>query len=151
MGTMTGPPNDIVDAAIDQATRSPCAKSKRGVAIYVTDRRLIGGGRGGAIVGMGRNGPPPGISCDSSERCRSSCRHRCEHAESRALLWAMTRLDPYGLADFKSCDLVHVKIDDSGQLVAGGGPSCVPCAVRILDVGLAGVWLYELGVPSNEL
>lgn len=131
---------------------SPCAKSKRGVVVYrVAHRSMFGVPMAELMVGSGHNGPPPGVTCDGSDACRASCRHRCEHAESRALLWAMTKLDALTMTDFHSCDLVHVKVGTEGDVVAGGGPSCVPCAVRILDVGIGGVWLYEMGVPDDEL
>lgn len=136
------PPDDIVRAAVEHARRSPCAKSKRGAVVFIDEtRRVVRGAL--RIVGTGHNGPPSGISCDGTELCRASCRYRCEHAESRALMWTMNKLDAVLLVDLKACDLVHVKIGPDGELVAGGPPSCVPCAVRILDVGLGGVWLYE--------
>lgn len=123
---------------------SPCAKSKRGAVIYcASGDAMVGVSKSLWQVATGYNGPPGSVTCDGSAACRSSCRYRCEHAESRALLWAMTKLDSVSLSDFHRCDLVHVKIGMDGELEAGGGPSCVPCAVRILDVGVGAVWLYE--------
>ncbi len=135
---MQAPPDRVIHDALHAARQSPCAKSHRGVVVFgpyhgATESDVIH-----LAYGSGWNGPPPGFACDGSAACRASCRHLCEHAEARAVRAAMD------CAQFKPLELVHVKADAAGQLVAGSGPSCAPCSRLILDSGIiAGVWLYE--------
>ena len=134
---MTQPPQSMIDAAIGEATRSPCAKSQRGVVLY---RLVQYEGRGGHayFIGSGHNGPPDDGACDGSAACREFCGRRCVHAEVRAIRAAIW-LRGDGVSDLEA---IHVKVAD-GKLAAGGGPSCWQCSREVLDVGLAGFWLYE--------
>lgn len=134
------PPMEAVHAAEVEAAQSPCAKSKRGAVIF--DTRTLG------IVGGAYNRPPLSLACDGSSECRTSCAKRCLHAESLALrLWQAVldvQRDPGDpITDPAVFDLVHVKIDHDGRVIAGGGPSCWQCAREVLDAGLGGVWLFE--------
>ena len=93
--------------------------------------------------GLGHNGPPGG-ACPGRGVCAGRCGQLSVHAEVRALREAAVYMSmrhspgPY--------DLVHVELSTDGGVVACDGPSCLPCAVQILDVGfVGGVWLY-LGV-----
>lgn len=43
----------------------------------------------------------------------------------------------------RGAEMLHVKIDTSGKLVAGGGPSCWQCSRDALEARIAVVWLYE--------
>jgi hypothetical protein len=136
---------EYIDAAIAAARRSPCAKSKRGVVIY----------RHG-IVGVGFNGQPSGECGGSGGVCWPVCHKVCVHAEMRAIREALQRPGchtslpdlhepghrPHALLHDPGYRLVHVKVID-GALVASGGPSCWQCSREILDVGLAGVWLFH--------
>jgi deoxycytidylate deaminase len=131
-------PHDIaIQVALDAAAESPCAKSRRGVAAFVedADRDWYDGRR---IVAVGHNGPPAPFMCDGTSACRADCGRRCVHAEMRALRQVVQWPMP------ERVRLVHVKIDGRGELVAGPGPSCWQCSREVLDVGIAGVWLYEL-------
>jgi deoxycytidylate deaminase len=67
-----------------------------------------------------------------------SCSKRCVHAEMRAIR-----------TNARGADVVHVKIDEHGELVAGGGPSCWQCSREILDAGCKGAWLYEQSQPGD--
>lgn len=128
------PPPEMVDEALRHARQRACAKSYRGSVVYG-----IAFDGSAADHGHGHNGPPRGFACDGSEACRKACRYLCEHAEARAVREAIE------YAHFGPFDLVHVKADAAGELVAGGGPSCAACSRLILDVGfIAGVWLYEM-------
>lgn len=131
------PPAELVALAIAMAVQSPCRKSRRGVVLF--DRR-------GGEVGLGFNGLPGAGVCTGDDACRKACGRRCVHAEVRAIRdaiargWARARPGPV-------LDLIsglHVKVDEDGQLVAGGPPSCAECAREILDVGLEYFWLFEL-------
>lgn len=128
---MLAPPDEIIYDALQIAREKRCMKSHRGAVVFRTGIPPL-------VYGLGYNGPPPGFACDGSAACRAACRHLCEHAEARAVRHALeyAQRDPF--------DLVHVKADAAGQLVAGGGPSCAPCSRLILDSRIiAGVWLYE--------
>jgi deoxycytidylate deaminase len=123
---MTQPPQDVIDVAVIMARQSPCAKSKRGVALYIDD----------VIFAGGFNGPPGDERCLMDAWCRAVCADRCSHAEARAIRNS-------GLHTFVRATAVHVKLDGDDKLVAGGPPSCRPCARDVLDIQLAGFWLYE--------
>lgn len=152
IGTMMpSPPDHIVDLACKTAAQAVCQKSKRGVVVFETITRAMDPGLARDLVvtlGSGFNGPPPPIACDGSERCREDCPKLAVHAERRALDAALRRSPPGGMS---ACDLVHVKVDDSGELVPGGTPSCAECSKHILDLGMRGVWLFEeTDCPSSS-
>jgi deoxycytidylate deaminase len=139
------PPESVVVAAVAAARASPCVKSKRGAVVFLPGARGYWNGKTDLVISNGYNGPPAGVRCDGSDLCRASCRYRCEHAESRAVMQALLverEESEIGVA-LRHHEIVHVKIGADGDLVGGGPPSCTPCAVRILDVGLGAVWLYE--------
>jgi deoxycytidylate deaminase len=128
-----------IEHAVVAACASPCAKSKRGVAIVTADDPT----RSYWMHSVAFNGPPRGIPCDGSAACAEHCGRRCVHAEMRAL----RGLSPYTIASLRSrgllVELVHVKVVD-GKLVGGGGPSCFTCSREILDCGIVDrVWLFE--------
>lgn len=136
------PPDYVIEAARLAAIQSPCAKSKRGVALFNredADRwdraRSLPSDRQ-SIVSRGFNGPPARFVCKESMVCRGSCADICMHAEQRAIIAAL------GADDVCDLELVHVKVVD-GKVVAGGGPSCLQCSKLVVDVGLRGVWLFE--------
>lgn len=147
---MTEPPSYVIAAANFAARESPCQKSRRGVCVFnpfEADRLERTGDVSAAyrtafiknhvIAGVGFNGPPGNLLCDGSADCRSNCNKFCVHAEVRAIRAAGI------LDDVHDLDLVHVKVDEDGGIVAGGPPSCWQCSREILDVGVRGVWLYE--------
>jgi hypothetical protein len=124
------------------AARSPCAKSKRGVALFDPDT--------GAHRGEGWNGLPGGALCPGLSVCGSNCNKLCVHAEVRALRMR----DRYAANGHPSSGLhlLNVKLGADGHVTPGGPPSCWQCSREILDVGfVAGVWLFELGVPPDEM
>ncbi len=129
MGDLTSPPADVISIACRFAVTSPCAKSKRGAALF--NARTL------RAISAGCNGPAGDRSCDGSEACRASCSRRCAHAEQRALRYAYAVSDDRG-----DLELVHVKVVD-GRLVAGGPPSCWQCSREVLEARIAAVWLYQ--------
>lgn len=139
---MTEPPSYAVIAAQLAAMKSPCAKSKRGAALF--DSVIAeGGARAGRrnpmlYGGTGFNGQPTPFRCDGSKACRAACGQLCLHAEQRAIIEAI-RSDDVGP---RGADLVHVKVVD-GVVVPGGGPSCWQCSRLVVDSGIRGVWLFE--------
>lgn len=144
------PPDYVIEAARLAAIESPCAKSKRGVALFNredADRwersRSLPSDRQ-SIVARGFNGPPARFACKESMVCRGSCADICMHAEQRAIIAAL------GCDDVADLELVHVKIVD-GAVVAGGGPSCLQCSKLVVEVGLRGVWLFEAQHWHDEI
>lgn len=131
------PPDNVVEAARRAALGSTCLKSRRGVALFkrVSERVTMG------ATSTGTNGPPEPFRCTGTVECRRDCAKLCLHAEQRAIMQS-------GLAYFGDFELVHVKISD-GKVVPGGGPSCWQCSRIVVEVGLRGVWLYEL--PIGDL
>lgn len=153
---MTAPPDWIVSRAEIVATRSPCAKSRRGVVLFdrVLELRrqamngddvpanLFGAQASLIVVSDGWNRPAAGFDwCDGSDRCKATCSKRCVHAEMMALS------ESRGI---QGLDLLHVKIGDDKRLVGGGGPSCWQCSRLISESSINGVWLYEIngGAPA---
>jgi len=134
---MRMPPSEVIDLAIRAANTSPCAKSKRGVALFFIDD-------GGVVrfSSVGVNTPPGGLPCLRTEACAKRCASYCVHAEQRALC-AVRYGDP-----LSRLEAVHVKTVD-GALVPGGGPSCLPCANAVMDAEIAAFWLYEVDDPPR--
>lgn len=136
---MTTPNQYRIDHAIQIARLSPC-RSKRGVTIWDPAT--------GASRGHGFSGPPADV-CPGRQICAGKCGQISVHAEVRALRYADRYREQYPSGPY---DLLHVELATDGSVVACDGPSCLPCAAQILDVGfIGGVWLYEMGVPPNEL
>lgn len=134
---MSGPPSFAIEEAIEEARRSPCAKSKRGAVVFAEDR----------ILGIGFNGQPTGFACTDSHACHKHCAMICMHAEARAILDALTSPPTYPRSVPR--ELVHVKVSD-GKLATSGGPSCVQCSRLVVDQRIAGVWLYEVKSATSE-
>jgi len=127
------PPDWVIELAAREAARSPCAKSKRGVVMWV---------RGSQVAILGHNRPALG-ECEGSDRCRRDCARRCVHAEQMALLvGSETSADVEPLSDW---DLLHLKVDSDGMPLSSGGPSCLECSKLILHAGIGGVWLLQQG------
>ena len=122
---------DIVAAAVEAGSRSPCNKSKRGVVIFYADEDSY------SIISSGNNAPPLPFVCDGSDACRSSCNKVAIHAEEAAILRALS----LGSSIFDA-DMLHVKVVD-GKAVPGGGPSCWQCSRSILKANLSGMWLLH--------
>lgn len=133
---MSAPPDYVIDSAREAASRSPCAKSKRGVvAMIVADQ----GVRIRPIVAArGFNSQPAPFVCGSSDACRAACAKLCIHAEQRAIMNALRAWPGHE----RNIELVHVKVVN-GIVVPGGGPACWQCSRLVVEVGLRGVWLFE--------
>lgn len=149
MNAAASPPEEVIEAAIEAAKQSPCAKSKRGVAAFATIRGKL------KIVGIGFNGPPPGFDCGPSisrdgrfrlvhtHECRDICNKWAVHAEVRAIRAAQSYLDSFSnVTPDREVNLLHVKVE-FGRLSAGKGPSCWQCSRELVDAGFGGIWLYE--------
>lgn len=131
------PPQEAVTAAIHEARRgralSACAKSSRGAAVF---SRILG------VYAVGHNAQPAPFACRGTAACRVSCGKLCIHAEEAAIVAALP-FWPEPQRDRIPLEIVHVKIDERGDLVAGGPPSCITCSRTILGAGIAAVWLFE--------
>lgn len=136
------PPDWVIEQARKAALKSPCLKSRRGVALFdpALEARRVAGTIGSLeremiVPAVGFNGPPDDerFVCTGTAECRRDCAKLCLHAEDRAIRAA-------GDVWFSRLDLVHVKVVD-GKVVPGGGPSCWQCSRVVVEVGLHGVWL----------
>lgn len=126
--------HEAVKAAVVAARTSPCAKSRRGVAII--DREWSGG-----VVASASNGPPAPLACLGTPECRAACPRVAVHAEQRALLAALRQWrGPYVAPVL---DVVHAKVDEAGELVTSGGPGCVECSKLMLAAAVRRIYLYE--------
>lgn len=142
ISTPPHPPADAVEWAIAAAIQSPCQKSRRGVSVFGIDT--------GEVIANGYNHPPADGLCSGGDDCRAICRYRCVHAEVMAIRRSLVVIArrPISLSrdwhHLRGHDAIHVKVASRrGEIVAGGGPSCLPCAREVLDIGLAGFWLFE--------
>lgn len=130
------PPANAIAQAIEAARASPCAKSKRGAAIWRkrTEYRALAN-HFADVCSSGHNAPPRGHACDGSGTCRSDCGKICEHAEAaaiRTLTWTG-----------RGFEMLHIKVVD-GEPVPSGPPSCWQCSKLILtDERIAAVWLLH--------
>lgn len=119
---MQQPPQQVIYAAVDDASFSPC-RSKRGAAIF----------RGDEVAVIGRNFKPAPFECDGSEACKATCRRDAVHAEQAAIVCC---------GDCRDADMLHVKVVN-GRLVPSGPPSCVQCSKLMLVVGIRFMWLFH--------
>lgn len=151
---MSQPLFAAVEAAIMAARESPCQKSQRGAVLYHRTTNQI--------LKAGFNSRPD-MACDALCQPKqnfvptlkkmvpvgekvSRCSQMCLHAEQRAIRFALHA----GARSLESFDLIHVKVQQR-ELVMSGPPSCIFCAKEIDDVGLGGVWLYELDTAISYL
>lgn len=133
---MGPPPISMINLAMLAAAKSPCDKSRRGAVLYLSMSSRI------FAYGAGCNGQPPPMQCTRTDPCRQACGRICRHAEARAIRSAMVGDRVPGVLG--PLELVHVKIDPAGLLVAGEGPSCAQCSTEILDTEwIGGIWLYQ--------
>jgi hypothetical protein len=127
---MKTPPQSIIDAAVQVANESPCAKSQRGVVVWSSVGEPL-------VYSVGCNAQPKPLACDGSDACRAACGRLCEHAEAAAL---RTLAAPRGFF----LDMLHVKTV-RGELVPSGPPSCPDCSkATLVDGRISGMWLYQL-------
>lgn len=156
------PPLAAVEAAVAIGAQAECAKSKRGAVVFRVEPVTAERGEQSFtvasicdVVGYGFNSAPD-RKCDGSAECASACGEICVHAEERAVRGAVALLAASGYMPSPAAhftlagwDLLHAKVVD-GQLVPGGGPSCVTCSRTILDAGISNVWLYEQPCPACD-
>lgn len=117
------PPQHIIGFAIEASIQSPC-RSQRGAAIW----------QGEDLISTGFNRKPIGFRCDQSDKCKKVCALDAIHAEQAAIIHASNSI--------RGADMLHVKTID-GKLVESMKPSCLQCSKLILEMGIAGMWLYH--------
>lgn len=134
------------EAAINQALKSSCKRSRCGsVIVATTEFEEISQDR---IIGLGFNSPP----LKSEARCtyeKSSLHPKvtdktcCIHAEQRAILDALKNYSHY----VPGSRLFFARIDDNGKIKKSGEPYCTICSKMTLDVGISKFYLWhEKGV-----
>lgn len=119
-----------VDAAIEAARSSPCAKDQRGAAVYHVNY--------GHLVAL-PNAPPAPFVCDRSEACQAACGKLAVHAEMAALLKYLASATGFAA---QGMDVVHVRTV-GGEPVTSGPPSCISCSRDMLAAEVARVWLWH--------
>jgi deoxycytidylate deaminase len=134
---------------VEVAKKSTCTRSKRGVIIV----------KYGKIIGKGSNKPHDGFEdyCHPCMRTQLHVPHKTryelcsgEHAERAALDDAidnMVRADEaiqYKFHPWKA-RMYHVALDDSGNPIASGDPSCTLCSGAILKSGITNIVLWHGG------
>lgn len=122
-----------IDAAINEAWKSSCWKSKRGVVIV----------KNGAIIARGHNDPPKGMLCtytDEPPKCFDICSKYSVHAEQNAILDGL--LKGKNLKDSKMyhMKIKHGKIESVLPVKSKG---CVDCSKLILQLEIAGIFLQH--------
>lgn len=139
MADELAPPQFAIDAAVLAGAGAPCAKSRRGCAVFDPIE--------GVVLSTGHNGQASPRECRGDEACRKACTKLCCHAELRAIVSGLIEVAAQDGELARSqrlsgYELVHAKVKD-GQLVAGGGPSCWQCSREVLENKLDAVWLYQ--------
>ena len=124
-----------LDYALQEAKKSPCHESKRGVVIISEN---------GNIIGTGFNRPPGDFECEP-QFCQPICADYAVHAELVAMHDALIK--GYSL---KGATLYHARIKNN-QIAPSGQPSCVDCSKQIYDWGLKAVILQHAeGIAMYE-
>lgn len=126
----------IIDIALQEARKSTCRKSHRGVVI--TDHT-------GIVIGQGHNEPFSGncvsLLCYDPESKFDICASYASHAEERALRYARLRDFDRRLG---GGTLYHLKVNaETGEPEPSGTPSCARCAHQIDDANLRTVVLLN--------
>lgn len=133
-----------IEAAIHAARMAPCRKSRRGCAVFNPRAAYAPS----AVVGSGFNGQPGPWRCDGTCAVAGRCSDLCVHAEDRAMWEAITVVAGYSggilTTTLRGYDLVHIKVDERGEPVPSGPPSCARCSRLVVDRGIDAVWLLEL-------
>ncbi len=135
--SLQGNAETAIKWAVHAASRSRCAKSQRGVVIWLPGDRHP--------LSDGTNHQPSPHTCDGSDACRANCAKLCVHAEADALL-GIPDIDaacgPEHAADW-GLHMLHVKIVD-GIPVPSGPPSCWQCSRLILATpAISTMWLLH--------
>ncbi|MBU1603839.1 MAG: hypothetical protein KJ757_07380 [Planctomycetes bacterium] len=138
-----------MDYLTEVAGRSTCTRSKRGVIIV----------KYGEVIGKGFNRPYNGFEayCHPCMRIKLDVPHKTryelcsgEHAERVALddiICNMLKADKelrYKFNPWKA-RMYHIALDDSGNPMASGDPSCTLCSGPILKSGIVDVVLWHGG------
>ncbi len=134
--------HQALEAAVEAAKSSPCAKTKRGAVIFLRpDSLYIPAIPVFGVYARGHNGPPRPFLCAGTPACHSACTKICVHAEAHALLrLTHTHLRRHYL--YSHLEMLHVEIVD-GKPVPSGPPSCWQCSRLILHAGISTVWLLH--------
>lgn len=143
----------VVREAVEEAKKSPCIKSKRGACVFLPVPNPADGQDVVSYYATAHNGPPGRVSqCLGNDACKRACGQRCVHAEARVVRLAIEAdaQRTWGNSSLGRMEVLHVKVV-GGELVAGGGPSCVTCSREILDAGLGFVWLFEHGLKTRPI
>ncbi len=130
MQQINNPPKFAIIAAIEAAKNSTCTKSRRGISIF-SDHLLISIGTNSIAYGK----------CTGDDICKQNCNKICTHAEINAI-YNFYKNNVFSKHE-KDVSILHVKINEDGNLETSKNPSCWQCSRYILQQGFKGVWLFE--------
>lgn len=109
-----------IDLAVQEALKSRCSKSKRGVVIS----------KEGDIIGRGANNPPLDMQC-KPDYCYQICNQYTVHGEQNAILDALRNGH-----ELSGSRMYHIKVKE-GEVRTSGQPSCVQCSKLVMQSGIA--------------
>ena len=109
-----------LDDAVQEALKSRCEKSKRGVIIV----------KNNFVLGRGCNNPPADMPC-VPDVCKPVCGRYCVHAEQNAIIDALNK----GFY-LKDSQMYHVRMKE-GVVVDSREPCCIDCSKLVLQLGIA--------------
>lgn len=129
-------PYKLMDDLTGIASLSSCHRSQCGSIIYSEE---------GKKIGRGWNSHPcdtPG-KCfkDSVPRDFKSDRNCCVHAEQRAIIDALCRMD--GFFNLRGSTLFFLRLDDEGKPKRSGQPYCTICSKMALEAGVKEFCLWH--------
>lgn len=117
----------IIDVAIDEARRSPCAKSKRGAVVF----------KDGQILGRDHNHPNIPHTC-VPDVCMNYCSFYTTHAERGACQDGIFRGN-----NLDGASILHMKIKN-GLVKPVEKAECLDCSSYLMKLRSSGIYIVEL-------
>lgn len=117
----------IIDAATEEARRSPCAKSKRGAVVF----------KNGKILGLDNNHPNLPHTC-IPDACMNFCAFYTTHAERGACQDAIAKGN-----NINGASILHMKIKNN-EIIPVDTAECFDCSSYLVRLRARGVYIAEL-------
>ncbi|MCL5784735.1 MAG: hypothetical protein M1142_05295 [Patescibacteria group bacterium] len=117
----------IIDAATEEAKRSPCAKSKRGAIVF----------KDGQILGRDHNHPNIPHTC-VPDVCMSYCSVYTTHAERGACQDAIFKGN-----NLDGASILHMKVK-KGLVMPVEQAQCLDCSSYLMKLRSSGIYIIEL-------
>ncbi|MBU0760824.1 MAG: hypothetical protein KJ600_00370 [Nanoarchaeota archaeon] len=120
-----------LQAAVEEAGKSPCKRDKRGAVIVDSI---------GLEIGSGFNAPPAGLECEP-RHCEPTCKDYAVHAEMNAIANAVRRGNGQKLFN---ATMYHARTE-RGILQKSRSPKCYQCSKHLVVFGISGFVLNREG------